>query len=75
MPKALTLEHRSLGLAQGVETSSHESHRRKSRMVAISWSGSGEQLAGFVELEQRALLKGFRSVELKELLPVVGTLA
>ena len=42
MPNALTLETMSPGLLEGVETSSHEPHRRKSWMVEISLSGSGE---------------------------------
>ena len=42
MPNALTLETISPGLLKGVEMRSHEPHRRKSRMVEISLSGSGE---------------------------------
>jgi hypothetical protein len=42
MPNALTLEHMSPGLLQGVETRNHKPHRRKSRMREIRSSGSGE---------------------------------
>ena len=40
MPNALTLADMSPGLLEVVEK--HESHQRKSRMVEISLSGSGE---------------------------------
>ena len=43
MPNALTLETMSPGLLKVVEMRSHEPHRRKSRMVEISLSGSGEK--------------------------------
>jgi len=42
MPNALTLADMSPGLLEVVEK--HESHQRKSRMVEISLSGSGEGL-------------------------------
>ena len=42
MPNALTLESMSPELVKVVATWSHEPHRRKSRMVEISLSGSGE---------------------------------
>ena len=42
MPNALTLESISPELVEVVATYSREPHRRKSRMVEISLSGSGE---------------------------------
>jgi len=42
MPNALTLETMSPGLLKVGEMRSPEPHRRKSRMVEISLSGSGE---------------------------------
>ena len=42
MSNALTLNDMSPALRKVVETRSHESHRRKSRMREIRSSGSGE---------------------------------
>jgi len=42
MANASTLEDMSPGLVKVVEPYNHESHQRKSRMVEISLSGSGE---------------------------------